>query len=80
LESLAISPTGTHVLEGSVILDDARGDERIFALFSEKPLSYAEVQSAVKVELGKERDVTRLRMLDVGRDDVDEATVLIHKE
>jgi hypothetical protein len=78
--SIAVAPNGTHVLEGSVILDEARGNERIFALFSDRPLSYDDVRSAISKHTGKETDVTRLRALDVEREDVDEATVLIHKE
>lgn len=78
--SIRIAPSGTHVLDGSIILDDSRGAERILALFSERPLSYEEVKVAVDKTLAKERDVTRLRALDLGREDVDEATVLINKE
>jgi anti-sigma factor RsiW len=78
--SVEIAPAGTHVLAGSVILDDARGPERIFALFSDSPLSFDEVKASIDESLKKERSVTRLQALDLGREDVVEATVLIQKE
>lgn len=78
--SIRITPRGLHVLEGSVILDAARGPERFFAFFSATPLSYEEVARELKEELSKESDVTRLREVELERQDVAEKSVLIIKE
>lgn len=75
--SIPVAPTGTHVLEGSVILDASRGPERFFAFFSDEPIHFDEVRRALK---GAERDVTRLQEVEIGREDVDEKSVLIFKE
>lgn len=77
--SIPVSPSGTHILEGSVILDDSRGPERFFAFFSDEPITFDEVQRALKSSV-KESDVTRLQQVEIGREDVDETSVLIFKE
>lgn len=77
--SIPVSPSGTHVLEGSIILDDSRGPERFFAFFSDEPISFDEVQRALKSSI-QESDVTRLQEVEIGREDVDETSVLIFKE
>ncbi|MFO0726983.1 MAG: zf-HC2 domain-containing protein [Myxococcota bacterium] len=47
-ESFAVEPEGSHVLPGSIILDDAVGPERIFAVFSKLPLLGKDVAEAVR--------------------------------
>jgi hypothetical protein len=79
-KSIPISPDGMHVLEGSVILDEVRGPERIFAFFSDRPLSFEEVKAALDAKLKRESDITALQEVDLEREDVDEASVLIVKE
>jgi hypothetical protein len=78
--SIEVTPSGTHVLDGSVILDDAHGPERIIALFSDRPLTFDDVKAAIEANLRKETSVTRLQALELGLDDVEPATVLIQKE
>ena len=46
-QSVAIEQHGRHVLDGSVILDDALGPERIYAFFSDQPLRYERVARAL---------------------------------
>jgi hypothetical protein len=78
--SIKVSPHGRHVLEGSIILDQTRGPERIFAFFSAAPLTFEEVKRELKEELAKESDVTRLQAVELEREDVAETSVLIIKE
>jgi hypothetical protein len=42
--SVAIQPGNKQVLEGSIILDDSLGPERIFGIFSNKPLEFDEIK------------------------------------
>lgn len=44
--SVPIKPGTNRVLEGSIILDDSVGPERIFAVFSNQPLRLEEVKDA----------------------------------
>jgi len=44
-QSLRIPPGEQRLLEGSIILDEATGPERIYAIFSDRPLSFGEVQA-----------------------------------
>ena len=74
--SVAILPDGWHVLAGSIILDDAVGPERIFALFSDRPLAYAELETAFRAV---DDPVTQTR-IDVPLDFVDQVSFLIYKE
>ena len=78
--SITVEPKGVHVLEGSVILDDALGPEHIVALFSDTPLVYTDVKRAADDALSRAADVTALPLLELGRDDVEEERVLIVKE
>lgn len=77
-ESLKVAPDGEHVLEGSVILDDAKGPERIFAFFSDQPLSYAEVAARLKEALPPGSDLVELDGVEVKGADLE--SVLIIKE
>lgn len=77
-ESLKVAPDGEHVLEGSVILDDAKGPERIFAFFSDQPLSYAEVVDRLKEALPPGSDLVELDGVEVKGADLE--SVLIIKE
>jgi hypothetical protein len=76
--SIEVRPDGLHTLEGSVILDDAVGPERIFAVFSDEPVSYGKIEEAVAKK--RERDPRRLQRLDLQEEDVDQATILFIKE
>ncbi len=49
--SVAIEPGADRVLPGSIILDDAVGPERVFALFSRAPLGFEEVEPLVRAAL-----------------------------
>lgn len=79
-ESISVEAEGTHVLEGSVILDDAVGPERIFAIFSDGPVTFGELDRAARDGLARAGGVTGLSALPLERDDVEQATVLIVKE
>lgn len=46
--SIAIQSEGSHVLEGSIILDDALGEERIYAVYSKQALDYHEVEAQLR--------------------------------
>jgi hypothetical protein len=41
--SVAVDPRGRTELPGSIVLDDATGPERVFAVFSTSPISAADV-------------------------------------
>jgi hypothetical protein len=75
--SIAVRPDGLHTLDGSVILDDAVGPERIFAVFSDEPVSYRSIAEALTK---RESDLARLQHLDLQGEDVDQASILIIKE
>lgn len=75
-QSIQVRSNGLHVLDGSVILDDAVGPERIFALFSDAPIQFQELQAA----LHKHPNAKNVERLDLKRDDVDETTIMIIKE
>ncbi len=77
-KSIEVRPDGLHTLEGSVILDDAVGPERIFAVFSDAPVSYRSIERALSGR--SEGDLRRLQHLDLEGEDVDQATILIIKE
>jgi len=77
-ESLKVAPDGEHVLEGSVILDDAKGPERIFAFFSDQPLTYQEVVGQLKEVVPPGSDLTELDGVEVKGADLE--SVLIIKE
>jgi hypothetical protein len=74
--SIPIRPDGLQTLDGSVILDDGTGPERIFAVFSDEPMTYTALEQALRGE----RDPTTLKTLHLEREDVDQATILIRKE
>ena len=71
-ESLAIDGAGT--LDGSIILDDAVGPERIYGFFSTVPLTWTEVDSALAQ--ADPSDPARI----LQRADVAESSLLIVKE
>lgn len=53
-------------LPGSIVLDDAPGPERVFALFSERPLSAGEVEAATRaIAAGGADAIRRRRALDL---------------
>ena len=79
--SIQLSGEGQTLLDGSVILDDHRGDERLFALFSDRPLTAEEVTAAARkaiTELRKQgegvRGLVRLPL------DATQATIWFRKE
>jgi hypothetical protein len=63
-ESWPVQASGTHVLPGSIILDEAVGPERVFAVFSDAPLPVEvvveAVRAAVKAAGGDPRKVEAL--------------------
>ena len=79
--SVPIIPGGGLQLEGSIILDDSPYPERVFAIFSNRPLDLENVKRAarraydeLKKENGSVKDLRRLPL------DLPQATVLIIKE
>ena len=78
--SIAVRPEGSHVLEGSVILDDSVGPERIFAVFSDRPRGFEELQAAAQDALRSGASVDALSRLPVAGEDVEQVSVLLHKE
>lgn len=48
--SILIEPTGLHTLDGSVILDDAVGPERVFAIYSDLPIEFADVRAKLEAQ------------------------------
>ena len=74
-DSVPIKPDGLHVLDGSVILDDAVGPERVYALFSDRPLRFDGLASALQA-VSDPVSQNRLEGLDA---DVDQVSVLIYK-
>lgn len=79
-ESIAVNPAGLNVLDGSIILDDVVGPERIFAVFSKAPIPYGELEAAIETTRRSGTDVTSLPEIGLRRDDVVETSVLIIKE
>lgn len=79
-ESLKVDPSGLHVLDGSIILDDAKGPEHIIGLFSAEPLTYDEVRQAAQDALRARREAAHLPELALPRKDVVETRVMIIKE
>ncbi len=67
---------GRTELEGSTILDESRGPERIFAVFSEGALDFSEVKSAVERGLKDSGGVENLKKLPLG---LAQNGLLIHK-
>lgn len=64
--SLSVQPAGEHVLDGSVILDDAVGPERVFAFFSEAPLEFEALRAAISTALERSGgDLERLDHVDL---------------
>ncbi len=53
LESISITPGERRPLPESVELDESRENERVFALFSDEPLSFTEIRSRVEGALSE---------------------------
>lgn len=65
--SVPIVPGNGQVLAGSIILDDNKGPERVYAVFSDRPLELPEIEHAAKLAFerlrhkgGKLSDLSRL--------------------
>jgi len=67
---------GRTELEGSTILDDSRGPERIFGVFSEGPLDFNVIRSAVERGLKDSGGVENLKKLPL---ELAQNSLLIHK-
>lgn len=67
---------GRTELEGSTILDESRGPERIFAVFSEGALDFGAVEAAVARGLEETGDVVKLEKLPL---ELVQNSLLIHK-
>lgn len=78
--SIEVEPSGKHVLDGSIILDDAVGPERIYAVFSKRPLTYADLENEIREARENGTDITTLQQIGLQREDVAETSVLIIKE
>lgn len=50
--SVSITPEGSHVLKGSIVLDDALGPEKVYAIYSKQALDYVEVERLLKSGAG----------------------------
>ena len=75
-ESVTVQPAGRHVLEGSVILDDAIGPERFYAFFSSEPLQYERLAPLLRAI----RDPVEQTKIDELGPWVDQVSILIYKE
>jgi hypothetical protein len=79
--SLSVEPDGLHVLEGSIILDEVVGPERIVALFSDRALDFEEVKKLVESKLGGDpRRIEHLDHLEGLGPGIEQRTVLLHKD
>jgi len=80
-DSVLIAPGTDRVLDGSIILDDSTGPERIFAVFSKRPLHFDQVklaaQAAYRDLLSHGKSVQDLGRLPL---EFPQASVLIHKQ
>ncbi|HUU00856.1 MAG TPA: hypothetical protein VM425_05375 [Myxococcota bacterium] len=79
--SVPIVPGNGQVLEGSIILDDHLGPERVFAVFSDRPLPQAEIERAAARAFSLLRreggDITKLMRLPLSHP---QASVLLEKK
>jgi len=64
-ESLAVKAGQKVFLPGSIRLDQYLGPERIFAVFTRKPLSVSEVESAVDRAWKRTRDIEKIETLSI---------------
>lgn len=78
--SIKVLAEGTHVLTGSIILDEAVGPERIYAIFSTEALEFEDIDKAVKSGLGDNPDVVALQELPIEAEDVAQSSILIVKD
>ena len=79
-ESKKIVPGGGMVLEGSIILDESTRAERVFAIFSNEPIKWQEVERAAKdVYADLERNEGSLSKLERLPLQYRQATVLLNK-
>lgn len=67
---------GEHPLPKSVVLDEVGGDERIFALFSDKPFGLDQVSQSVSEGWRRTPDLESLAMLPMN---VAQTSILFHK-
>lgn len=58
-QSVPVRPDGEHLLEGSIVLDDAKGRERILAFFSAAPLESSAVAQSIRERVGGGMDLSR---------------------
>ncbi len=79
-QSIRVLPQGAHVLQGSIILDEAVGPERIYAVFSAEPVSFGEIDAAVKAGLADNGSVVDLKALPLQTQDVAQSSILIVKD
>ena len=78
--SVAIVPGNHKVLEGSIILDDTRGLERVFAIFSNHPLQLQEIEQAARQAFQKRERSGGIADLDYLPRPYSQATILLHKK
>jgi hypothetical protein len=69
-------PGGRTELEGSVILDESRGPERIYALFSEESFEFTAVEAAVARGLEASGGIEKLKKLPLR---LVQNSLLVHK-
>ncbi len=79
--SVPIVPGSGQVLQGSIILDDHPGPERVFAVFSDRPLPQAEIERAAARAFAHLRreggDITKLVRLPLPHP---QASILLEKK
>jgi hypothetical protein len=78
--SVAILPGNQRVLEGSIILDDTRGLERVFAIFSNHPLQLQEIEQAARQAFQKQARSGGIADLEYLPLPYPQATILLHKK
>ncbi len=55
---IKLERSGRHVLPGSIVLDNTRGKEHIFVIFSAQPFSRDEVQQKVQERVKREKETS----------------------
>ena len=62
-ESMSIKTGGNLILEGSIVLDNYKGYERFFALFSDEPVKFSDIQKAVKTAVLENSNILEIEKL-----------------
>ena len=80
-ESGSVDPAGIHPLPSSVILDDAIGTERVYAVFSDEPIAFELVEQVLSLQLEDDDldDGVALELVDDFEQDTSQAMFVFEK-